>query len=261
MLTMESGAARLVVSPERGGRIMALTVDGLDLLVTPEADDHNYGCFPMAPWAGRVRHGRFDFEGQRHQLPLNNPPHAIHGVVRDHPWREAGEGVLSTPLEPPWPFGGHVVQRFSLAPNALRLTMEVHAGDVAMPATCGWHPWWARRARRGGELSVDLHAEAMYRRDEDGIPTGELVTPGPHPWDDCFTRLGDPPAVLRWPGALTVTLETACPCVVVYDEPEHALCVEPQSGPPDAFTIDPVVVEPGEPLVATASWSWQTESG
>jgi aldose 1-epimerase len=46
----------------------------------------------------------------------------------------------------------------------------------------------------------------------------------------------------------------------VFDEPEHAICVEPQTGPPDAFTLDPVVVRPGEPLVATATWSWQLEN-
>ena len=261
MLTLESGPARLVVAPERGGRIMALSVDGLDLLVTPDVDDHNFGCFPMAPWAGRIRHGSFDFEGQRYQLPLNNPPHAIHGTARDHPWSEDGEGVISALLEPPWPFGGRVVQRFSLAPDALHLTMEVHAADGPMPASCGWHPWWRRQAQRGDQLAVDLHARAMYRRDGDGIPNGELVPPGPHPWDDCFTRLGEPPAVLQWPGAATVTLETSCPCVVVFDQPEHAICVEPQSHPPDAFNLGPAVARPGEPLVATATWSWQVENG
>jgi len=169
--------------------------------------------------------------------------------------------VMSTPLEPPWPFGGRVVQRFSLAPDALYLTMEVHAADGPMPASCGWHPWWRRRTQRGGQLAVDLHAQAMYRRDGDGIPNGELVAPGPHPWDDCFTRLGDPPAVLQWPGAATVTLETSCPCVVVFDEPEHAICVEPQSHPPDAFNLGPAVARPGEPVVATTTWSWQVENG
>jgi aldose 1-epimerase len=260
VLTLESGSARLVVAPEQGGRIMALSVDGLDLLVTPDVDNHNFGCFPMAPWAGRIRHGSFDFEGQRYQLPLNNPPHAIHGTARDHAWREDGEGLISAPLEPPWPFGGRVVQRFSLAPDALQLTMEVHAADAPMPASCGWHPWWRRGAQRGDRLAVELHAQAMYRRDDDGIPNGELVRPGPHPWDDCFTHLGDPPAVLHWPGAATVTLETSCPCVVVFDEPEHAICVEPQSHPPDAFNLGPAVVRPGAPLVVTATWSWQIDN-
>ncbi len=258
---MESGPARLVVSPEQGGRIMALTVDGVDLLVTPEVDDHNFGCFPMAPWAGRVRHGTFDFDGQRYQLPLNDPPHAIHGTVRDHPWTEDGDGVISAPLLPPWPFGGLVVQRFGLAPDALHLTMEVHAADEAMPVSCGWHPWWSRRLGRGEPLQVELDADAMYARDDDHIQTGELVPVGPHPWDDCFTELGDRPAVLRWPGAFAVTLATSCRCVVVFDEPEDAICVEPLSDPPDAFNLGPTIVRPGEPLVVTATWSWRREAG
>ncbi|HYV58651.1 MAG TPA: aldose 1-epimerase, partial [Acidimicrobiia bacterium] len=174
---------------------------------------------------------------------------------------EEGQGVISVPLGPPWPFGGRVVQRFGLAPDALHLTMEVHAADEAMPVSCGWHPWWSRHAGGGEPLRVDLDADAMYACDDDGIPTGELVPLGPHPWDDCFTGLGDQPAVLRWPGALTLTLETSCRCVVVFDEPEHAICVEPQTDPPDAFNLGPTVVRPGEPLVATATWSWRREAG
>jgi aldose 1-epimerase len=67
--------------------------------------------------------------------------------------------------------------------------------------------------------------------------------------------------VLRWPAAITVTLRTSCPCVVVFDEPQHAICVEPQTGPPDEFNLAPVIVQPGEALVATATWSWQLENG
>ena len=42
-----------------------------------------------------------------------------------------------------------------------------------------------------------------------------------------------------------VTISSACDHWVVYDEPPHATCVEPQTGPPDAFNIRPEVVEPG----------------
>jgi galactose mutarotase-like enzyme len=45
---------------------------------------------------------------------------------------------------------------------------------------------------------------------------------------------------------------------VVFTEPPHAVCVEPQCGPPDAFNLGHgfVVVEPGEPLVHTMTWRW-----
>jgi len=256
LIELASGRARLVYAPERGGRLISLTIDGLDLLVTPEVDDHNYGSFPMAPWAGRVRRGRFSFAGKGYELPANNPPHAIHGVARDHPWRDEGLGVMSVDLAPPWPFGGRAVQRLDLAGDSLAMTMEVHATDRPMPASLGWHPWWARRLDRGEPVEVDLHAGAMYRRDDDGIAVDELVPVPAQPWDDCFTRLGDPPAVLRWPDAVAVTLETECPDLVVFTEPDHAICVEPQTHPPDSLNLGPAVVAPGKPLVASCTWRW-----
>jgi galactose mutarotase-like enzyme len=43
---------------------------------------------------------------------------------------------------------------------------------------------------------------------------------------------------------------------VVYTNPEHAVCVEPQSGPPDEFNLAPKIVEPGTPLVVEATFRW-----
>jgi aldose 1-epimerase len=264
MLALEAGAARVVVDPDGGGRIERLDVDGLALLVPPEIDDHNYGCFPMAPWAGRVRHGRFTFAGVEYELPCNKAPHAIHGIARDRRWHIEHESPtrveLAVDLGEPWPFGGRVVQILDLGPDSLALTMEVHAGRSPMPASCGWHPWWQRDLARGAALELELHAGAMYVRDDEGIPTGELNPVESPPWDDCFTDLGEPAvAVLHWPGAATMTIETDCPCVVVYTEPEAALCVEPQSGPPDALNLAPVTVEPGAPLVVHATFHWAVD--
>ncbi len=260
MLALEAGSARLVVDPAGGARVESLEVDGLPLLLTATDDDRNHGIFPMAPWAGRVRDGRFTFEGRDHQLPLNKPPHAIHGTVRDHRWRveseSASSAALTIDLTDPWPFGGRVVQHFVLAPDALGLTMEVHAARQPMPVSCGWHPWWHRDLGRGEPVELELRADRMYAKDEAEIPTGELAPVTAPPWDDCFTDLGTPPAVLRWPGAATLTMETDCPCVVVYTEPEQALCVEPQSAPPDALNLVPRVVQPDAPLVVHATFRW-----
>jgi len=264
MHELQAGSARVVIDDRDGGRLRRLAVGGFDLLVPPEVDERNQGAFPMAPWAGRIRHGQFAFDGHSYTLPLNKPPHAIHGTVRDHRWtvQESSDHllVLRTELGEPWPFGGHVVQRISLSPDGLGLIMEVHADRRSMPVSCGWHPWWSRELYRGEPLEIELHAGSMYHRDDEDIPDGELVDVAPPPWDDCFTDLGEPAAVLRWPGAATVVIETDCPCVVVYTEPEHAMCVEPQSGPPDQFNLDPVVVEPGAPLVVSTTWRWQLES-
>jgi len=46
---------------------------------------------------------------------------------------------------------------------------------------------------------------------------------------------------------------------VVSTEPDHALCVEPQSGPPNQVNTEPTIVEPGNPLVGTMPLAWSLE--
>ena len=45
---------------------------------------------------------------------------------------------------------------------------------------------------------------------------------------------------------------------MLYDEPSHAICVEPQTGPPDALNHleRATIVRPGHPLIAEMSLTW-----
>jgi aldose 1-epimerase len=255
-----AGPTTVTIDPERGGRISSIRVDDLELLVGAGDGALDWGCYPMAPFAGRVRDGRFRYAGREHQLERNLPPHAIHGTVFDQAWKvdhaEETDAVLVTDLGDGWPFKGRVVHRIRVDDDALELRLEVWAEDEPFPASCGWHPWWRRRLSRGGDLELAFDAGAMWQRDPDGIPSGELVLPTPGPWDECFTELGAPP-VLRWADALELTIETTCMDLVVFDKPSHAVCVEPQTGPPDALRLTPVVVEPGLPLVAEVTFAWR----
>jgi aldose 1-epimerase len=259
-LTLESGGARVTIDVDRGGRLASLNIDGLELLVGAADDAMAWGCYVMAPFAGRLRQGRFRFNGDEHQLPRNMAPHAIHGTVYDRPWRieevDRAEALLTCDLGPDWPFPGRVAHSVRLTDGGLELRLEVGAEHEPFPASCGWHPWWRRRLARGGPLELAVDAQSMWLRDADGVPTGELVSPPPPgPYDDCMTDLQAPP-VLRWDGALELTVESSCDDLVVFDLPTHAICVEPQTGPPDALRLTPVVVEPGWPLVAEATFTW-----
>ena len=106
-------------------------------------------------------------------------------------------------------------------------------------------------------IDADLTTAELYRRDDDGIPDGTLVPAPAGPWDDCFTDLRRSP-VLRWPGVLELTLDSDCRDWVVYTVPTEAICVEPQTAPPDALNLEPTVVEPGRPLVAEMVWTWRS---
>ena len=139
--------------------------------------------------------------------------------------------------------------------------MTVEA-DEAMPVTLGWHPWFVRRlVEPGGAASapVELGLEpgAMYERGPDGLPTGRTIPPGPPPWDDCFLGMRADPT-LTWPDVLSLTVTSSLDHWVVYTERPGEVCVEPQSGPPDAVNIGgATVMEPGDSLTAWMTWRWQ----
>jgi aldose 1-epimerase len=255
-LVLEAGGVRAVVLPGDGGRLGSVTVDGAELLITRGSGPIDWGSYPMAPWAGRVRHGRFGFAGVEHQLPITMAPHAIHGVVYDRPWVVLGPDTIAIDLDGRWPFRGRVTQRFVVQEDGLEVMMTLEA-EEPMPVVMGWHPWFRRAIGDEGGPPVGLafEAESMLVRDSEGIPTGARVPPPEGPWDDAFTGVRAAP-VLEWPECLRLELTSSCPWWVVYSMPEAAICVEPQSGPPDALNGEPEVVRPGAPMIHRMRWSF-----
>src|SRR5690606_22253996 len=254
-ITLTAGDAEVTVRPGNGGRIQGLRVGGTELLRQGE----RFGCFPMVPWCGRIRDGRFRDGATVHQLPLNAPPNAIHGTARDAAWRTAragdGEAVLTHDLAEPWPYPGRVTQQIELAPDSLTLTMSVETYESSCPAQIGWHPWFLRNLG-GADAVLDFAPAWQEERGDDHLPTGRRVDPRPGPWDDCFGMPGGVDVTLTWPGQLRLTVTSREEWVVIYDEQREAVCVEPQTGPPDGLNTAPRLVTPLEPLEASTTWTW-----
>lgn len=254
------GADALVVdvAPEAGGRIAQIAHAGAKWLVGYGRDNAAmiaWGSYPMLPWAGRLRRGAFEFAGKAYALPANLAGNAIHGLGFALPWRVDAQSqrhvelFLKLPEDARWPFGGSARQRIEVADGrALRLQVSVTAGDQAMPAVVGWHPWF-----RKPEV-VAFEPLGAYPRDAEGIAVPPIADAGPGPWDDCFINV-EPVVIER--GGRRLRLRSDCRHWVVYDEPAHATCIEPQSGPPDAFNLEPVpVLAPGESLDAWFEMEW-----
>ncbi|MDO8363130.1 MAG: aldose epimerase [Actinomycetota bacterium] len=252
MIELEAGDAWMTVHPDEGGRIGKLEVGEQPLLhFDPGSGPLGWGCYPMAPWAGRVRHGRFTFDGSRYQMPLNLPPHAIHGTGFVSRWEvlDAGRDYCDLQCDLSWPFGGIATQHLQLDEHGLTCILSVFANARPMPAVVGWHPCFMKPRR------AQLQFGRMYVRDHESVAVAELVQPKPHPWDDCFLE-PQAPLRLHYPH-LTVTVDSDCDHWVIYDEQDGLTCVEPQSGPPDAFTIGGAArLEPGDMLQRQMAVRW-----
>ncbi|MFF8844960.1 aldose 1-epimerase [Streptomyces sp. NPDC015127] len=252
-----AGDVELTVHPTNGCRIGSLRVGGTEVLRQGE----RYGSFPMVPWCGRTRDGQFRNGDVVHQLPLNAGPHAIHGTGRDTAWRTAtagkSEAAFTYDLAEPWPYTGRVTQTFELTPESLTLVMGVETYGNSFPAQAGWHPWFLRNLGGGEDVRVDFAAAWQEERGEDHLPTGRRIDPLPGPWDDCFGMPDGVSVTLTWPGQLELTVASRAEWVVIYDEQAEAVCVEPQSGPPNGLNTHPEFVTPIEPLEVATTWTWR----
>src|SRR5262249_60112482 len=91
-----------------------------------------------SPWGGGrvwsrgrtgLKDGRYECDGRRHQLPLNEPEHrnAIHGLVRWATWttaeREPHRAMMEHVLhpQPGYPFSLRISIEYALTDNGLRV--------------------------------------------------------------------------------------------------------------------------------------------
>lgn len=258
LLGIGSGALSLDIAPEAGGRIAQIRCDGIEQLLGH--GEHgattaiSWGCYPMLPWCGRIRHGRFAFDGRSYALPVNLGPHAIHGVGYMMPWQVVEQGAehvamaLQLPRDRRWPFGGSARQRIEVRGRSLHLAVSVTATTEPMPVAMGWHPWFRKPER------LEFAPEAQYPRDAEGMAVMPTVPVRGGPWDDCFINRRE---VRLQRGGQRLTISSDCVHWVVYDEPAYATCVEPQTGPADSFNLDPGLrLERGETATAECVLRW-----
>lgn len=180
----------------------ATTIDGQPLEVIPAPADWDafvghptlYGAAVLFPFPGRIRGGRFGFEGQTYQLPLNEPErgNAIHGCVARRPWAlvstsadESGPaatyriGTDTTPemLEQfPFPF------RLTLTVRVFNGTLSHHfvaenLGDKPMPMGLGLHPYVSLPLGGLGQVDdCEIWIDAPYYWPQEGyIPIGDAL--------------------------------------------------------------------------------------
>lgn len=256
LLLIGDGELQVEVAAQAGGRIAQIRYRGVEQLVGPEDGFPGaiaWGSYPMLPWVGRIRHGRFEFAGRAWQLPVNMGAHAIHGVSMWLPWdvenhqANAIELSLRLPQDQRWPFGGTARQRIEVRAGQVSMTLSVSADAQAMPVALGWHPWFRKPDR------IEFDPAAIYPRDGEGIGVKPTVAPTPGPWDDCFVNTHE---VVVHRGGQQLRLASDCDHWVVYDETAHSTCIEPQTGPADAFNLAPRVLEPGQSLQAWFRMEW-----
>lgn len=267
-LVLRRGAARLTLDPRRGGAIREFDWKGIPIFrpTEPAAGDEplEVACFAMVPFANRIAHGRFEFDGCSVQLSRNwgGDPHPLHGDGWRARWSVAGASASSATLRfdgggGEWPWRYRSEQAIELLADGLSIELSIqNLGTTPMPAMLGVHPYFhdAANARLQAELP------RVWLTDEAALPVKEVPTPSDWgfeperavsaiPLDHCFAGW-DGIATLRWPDRCVTVRATHCHCLQIYAPPDKDFfCLEPQTAASGALLRNLgefIVIAPGE---------------
>ena len=270
---LAAGDLAASIHPMDGCRLTSLTLADTELMRqwTPERRAFQYGSFPMVPWVGRMGNGLLGFEGAEYHLPVNKPPHALHGMACFGPWETLSTTDTSAEfafrLIEPWPWSGVATQRFEITPEALVTTLTIETGQAPFPAAAGWHPWFAKwtgtpqevaRSPIGDpsdELVIHFAADWQEEPGDDELPTGRRISPRVGPWDDAFGFDSTMSATLTWPHRVRLTMTSPAKSMVVFSTQPDAACVAPLSGPPNGINTHQRVVTTSHPLAISTKWA------
>jgi aldose 1-epimerase len=173
--------------PDRNG-IMGDIVLGYDHLEGYLQSDAYLGCV-VGRYANRIAYGKFSLEGKEYTLAANQPPHHLHGGVKNFSkiiWTaqevisEDGVGITFTHLSPDgdegYPGNLRVEVKYFLGDDD-SLSFEYHATtDKSTVINLTQHSYFNLN---GGKENIHGHTLAIYADhflpvDETMIPTGEL---------------------------------------------------------------------------------------
>lgn len=284
-----SGEQRAVVV-EVGAALREYTVGDnavLDGFAVEEMASAARGC-PLIPWPNRLHQGRYTWEGEELQTPINEPDknNSLHGFSRFMNWVAADQSDAAVTMglrlhgQQGYPFVLDLSVRYALDDEGLTVTTTArNVGQAAAPYACGAHPYITVGTALIDEAMLRVPGKAYLPTDDAQIPTGREPVHGTrfdfrHPKaigdveiDHAYTDLdrgedGRAWLELRHPDTdrqVKVWADERYPYLEIFtgdtvpneQRRRRGLGVEPMTCPPNAFATGQQVqrLEPGEEFV------------
>ena len=234
-VTLRAGSAELTVEPHNGCRIASLQIGGTELLRQGEQ-------VRLLPDGALVRPDRTragsataasctNCRSTPRRTPSTAPAATPPGAP---PGADESEAVFTYDLATPGRTrAGSPRSSSSPRTASLTLTMGVETYADSFPAQAGWHPWFLRNLGDGSEdVRIDFDAGVAGGARRRPPPDRQAHRPrAPAPGTTASGCREGVDVTLTWPEQLELKVASRAEWVVVYDEQEEAVCVEPQTGP------------------------------
>ncbi len=147
----------------------------------------------LIPFPGRVAAGRYEFNGQAHQMKKNDSegPNAIHGFLRQTAWEVVSQNPdwvmfrtqFAADAHEGYPFALTARVTYHLDENGLACAFDViNNGDTPAPVSAGFHPYFTAGTTRIDPDTLTLPFES-YLEYANMLPTGNVLPVAGSPYD------------------------------------------------------------------------------
>lgn len=261
-ILLRKGAITVGIAPEHGGsltRFDARLGDTLVEILRSARDGDSSGLwvlgassFPMLPYCGRLREGRFRFNHHSFRYPLNALPerHSSHGDAWTRHWTltclDHRKAVMTLKNDADAPLGYECTQEVAVSSDRVDVCFAIrNASTRPIPVGVGIHPYFANRSI----ATIKARLPLRWEMDSELMPVGLVDNPSgaallrgqPVPEMPIVSEFAgwDGTATIEWPSlGVTVRVETVPAlkhAVLWVPKGEDFFCFEPTSHATDAL--------------------------
>lgn len=234
-IAIRSGEVQATIAPARGALVSSLQIGDKQALYLDrstfedEAKNVRGGIPVLFPYAGKLENGTLKAAGTQmgqHGFGRNRPWE----VKERKPWRVRMVLMQEESDRKLYPFKFLAEQTCAILPRGLQIELCVfNTGDLAMPVSPGWHPYFSCPALEKGGVKASVAAVDHKQFSNEREFDFGLVAP----------PLGRATFQIPQLGSLTLSFSPEMRHLQFWSQPgKDFICIEPFTGPNNTINTD-----------------------
>ena len=264
-----------------GAALIGLSVDSFNL-IEPSTRDGLYAGKILAPWPNRIRDGKYSFNKNDYQLPINevSKNNSLHGLVANSLWeitfQNQSKVILEYLLDQPAIYPGKLQLQvtYEIIESGIEIAvLSENMGDISAPYGVSIHTYLvAGESVKNNELFLQIPADQFLEVDSERLLPIKLQPVTGSNFDFINSKKISDLFIdhafkysSNYPRSISLLNAEGQGAEMIFDEQSKwiqihtadrdlqadsrmAVAIEPMTCPPDAFNsgVDLIVLEPGK---------------
>lgn len=264
-----------------GAALIGLSVDSFNL-IEPSTRDGLYAGKILAPWPNRIRDGKYSFNKNDYQLPINevSKNNSLHGLVANSLWeitfQNQSKVILEYLLDQPAIYPGKLQLQvtYEIIESGIEIAvLSENIGDISAPYGVSIHTYLvAGESVKNNELFLQIPADQFLEVDAERLLPIKLQPVDGTNFDFTNSKKISDQFIdhafkysSNYPRSISLLNAEGKGAEMIFDDQSKwiqihtadrdlqadsrmAVAIEPMTCPPDAFNsgVDLIVLEPGK---------------